>query len=231
VIFNVRKIAGKEDPVSVKQRNLQRLSRLRQRIQIVGDFSKSTIKITGRTFDRDMAAVLVNSYINVWVTYNLKVNRKFIGKQLAISKSQQKDYQTQLLNAENELRLFRQKFQIPPAVITITDPELQTQLDILLTKKTNAQERYERLVDVTLELERKLNAVSNNISVINPPQIPLNPSKDLRMVLILMGLAIGAAVAIIPILGWDYYRGSIRHKKDIEGTVDIPIIGTLPSIK
>lgn len=46
-----------------------------------------------------------------------------------------------------------------------------------------------------------------------------------------MGLLIGAAVGIIPILAWDYYRGNIRHKKDIQGAVDIPIIGSIPPIK
>jgi hypothetical protein len=38
-------------------------------------------------------------------------------------------------------------------------------------------------------------------------------------------------MAIGPILAIDYVKGNIRHKKDIIGAVDIPIIGRLPVIK
>jgi uncharacterized protein involved in exopolysaccharide biosynthesis len=227
----IRNITGLKRTDSPEEERLQLLARLGRRIEIQSSNSKGTITIEGSTFAQDLAPVLVQSYIDVWIGFNLESNRNLLRKQLAISKVQLADYQGQLKDAENELRLFRQEYQISSAVITVTDPELQTQLDILHSKKVNAQARYEKLVDLTLELERQLNAVSNNIRVINPPHLPLVPSEDMRLLIMLIGFVLGAAVAIGLILGWDYYRGNIRHRKDILEAVNIPLIGSLPNIK
>ena len=227
----IKNLIGYERTVPPDKQKLQLLARLGKRVDIKAINSKGAIIITGSTFAQDLAPVLVQSYIDVWIAFNLEANRDMIQKQLAISKVQLADYQEQLKDAENELRLFRQEYQISSAVITVTDPELQTQLEILHSKKVNAQARYEKLVDLTLELERQLNAVSNNIRVINPPHEPLVPAKDLRSVIILLGFILGGAVAIGAILGWDYYNGTIRHRKDILDAVDIPLIGSLPEIK
>jgi uncharacterized protein involved in exopolysaccharide biosynthesis len=88
-----------------------------------------------------------------------------------------------------------------------------------------------RRLSLSEKLSRKEKAVVNNIKVINPPQSPLQPSKNMRIPIILLGLLLGAAAGIAPILAWDYYRGNIRHKNDIYSAVNIPIIGKLPTIK
>lgn len=209
----------------------QRLISLNDRIVLQANSRNSTIQITGHTFDQTMATVLVKSYIDVLVALNMETNKSLIRHELEFTKEQRQDYYTQLKNAENELRLFKQKYEIPPALTSVTDMELQSQLDVLQNKLANTSERYKRIDDIYLELSRKEKAVVNNIIVINPPQVPINPSKNPKLTIILLGLILGAAVGIAPILVWDYYRGNIRHKKDITNSIDIPIIGTLPTIK
>ncbi|MBL4901515.1 hypothetical protein JYT85_01670 [Desulfocapsa sp. AH-315-G09] len=208
-----------------------RLISLANRIEIRGNTREGTIEITGTTFAREMAAVLVKSYIDVWVAMNMDANKSLIRHELDFTKDQRDDYYKQLKVAENELRLFKQKYEIPPALTSVTDMELQSQLDVLQNKLANTKERYKRIDDIFLDLSRKEKAVVNNIKVINPPQTPLNPSKNMRIPIILIGLIIGAATGIAPILAWDYYKGNIRHKKDVYSAVDIPIIGKLPTIK
>lgn len=209
----------------------QQLDGLSKRIEIRGNTGKGTIQITGTTYNQTMAAVLVQSYIDVWIALNMDTNKSLIRHELEFTKSQREDYYSQLKDAEKELKLFKQKFEIPPALTSVTDMELQSQLDVLQNKLENAKERYKRIDDIFLELSRKEKAVVNNIKVINPPQVPLLPSKNRQIPIILMGLVLGAAAGIAPILAWDYYRGNIRHKKDIYSAVDIPIIGKLPTIK
>jgi capsular polysaccharide biosynthesis protein len=109
--------------------------------------------------------------------------------------------------------------------------ELQSQLDVLQNKVENAKEHYKRIDDIFLDLTRKEKSVVNNIKILNSPQVPIVPSKNMQFTIILMGLLIGAALGIAPILAWDYFRGNIRHKKDIFSAVNIPIIGRLPTIK
>ncbi len=208
-----------------------KLDALSKRILIKGNTGKGTIQITGKTYDQNLATILVQSYIDVWVALNMDANKSLIRHELEFTKSQLEDYKTQLRDAENELRLFKQKFEIPPALTSVTDMELQSQLDVLQNKLENTKERYKRIDDIFLELSRKEKAVVNNIKVINPPQTPLDPSKNMQIPIILFGLILGAATGIAPILAWDYYRGNIRHKKDIYNAVDIPIIGKLPTIK
>jgi len=223
----------KKDTTTTDRTNItpHRLYSLSKRIEIRGNTGKGTIQITGTTFSQNTATVLVKSYIDVWIALNMDTNKSLIRHELDFTKSQRDDYYKQLKDAEKELLLFKQKFEIPPALTSVTDMELQSQLDVLQNKLINSKERYKRLDDIFLELSRKEKAVINNIKVINPPQTPLVPSRNLQIPIILLGILLGAAAGIAPILAWDYYRGNIRHKKDVFSAVNIPIIGKLPTIK
>ena len=209
----------------------QRLGKLSKRVKILGDTRRGTIQITGTTFAQDMATVLVQSYLDVWVAMNMETNKSLIRHELDFTLSQKDDYFLKFKEAEKELRSFKQNFEIPPALSSVTDMELQSQLDVLQNKVENAKERYKRIDDIYLDLSRKEKSVVNNIKILNPPQVPIKPSKNMQLQIILAGLLIGAAMAIGPILAIDYFKGNIRHKKDIINTVDIPIIGKLPVIK
>lgn len=229
----LKKLLNREDthPADLNKITPERLNRLSKRIRIKGYTGKGTIQITGTTFAQDMASVLVKSYIDVWVALNMDTNKSLIRHELEFTKAQRNDYQRLLKDAEKELRLFKQRYEIPPALTSVTDMELQSQLDVLQNKLLNTKERYKRMDDIFLELSRKEKAVVNNIKVINPPQAPLFPSRNMRIFIVLLGLLLGAVTGIAPILIWDYYRGNIRHRKDVANAVDIPIIGKLPTIK
>jgi len=209
----------------------ERLDKLSKRVEITGDTRRGTIQITGITFAQDMTTVLVQSYLDVWVAMNMEANKSLIRHELDFTLSQKDDYFLKFKEAEKELRSFKQNFEIPPALSSVTDMELQSQLDVLQNKVANAKERYKRIDDIFLDLSRKEKSVVNNIKILNPPQVPITPSKNMQLKIILIGLLIGAAIAIGPILALDYFRGNIRHRKDIIGAVDIPIIGRLPVIK
>jgi len=208
-----------------------RLRKLGKRIVIKGNTGRGTIQITGTTFAQDMTTVLVQSYLDVWVAMNMETNKSLIRHELEFTLSQKDSYFLKLKEAEKELRSFKQTFEIPPALSSVTDMELQSQLDVLQSKVANARERYKRIDDIFLDLSRKEKSVINNIKILNPPQVPIDPSKNMQLPIILLGLLLGAAMAILPILAIDYLKGNIRHKKDIISAVDIPIIGKLPVIK
>ncbi len=209
----------------------ERLDMLHKRVLITGIPTKGIIQITGTCFAQEMATVLVQSYIDIWVALNMETNKSLIRHELGFTRTQRDEYFRQLKESEKKLRLFKQKFEIPPALSSVTDMELQSQLDVLQNKVSNAKERYKKIDDIYLDLVRKEKAVVNNIKVINPPQSPLEPSRNMRIPIILIGLLLGAAAGIAPILLLDYYRGTIRHNNDVTSAVNIPIIGKLPTIK
>jgi uncharacterized protein involved in exopolysaccharide biosynthesis len=112
----------------------------------------------------------------------------------------------------------------------VTDPEIQSHLDVLQNKVDSAKERYKRQDEIFWELSRKEKTVVNNIRVIKIPQIPCYPSSTLRGKIIFFGFAIGLLIGTVPILLWDYYNGTIRHKRDITDTTDISIIGNISKV-
>lgn len=207
-----------------------RVDTLTKRVDIRTKTSRGMIRITARTFDPELAPVLVKSYLDVWTALNMEENKSHIKRELDFTKEQRRDYQLQFRQVEADLRKFKQDYQIPPSVTIVTDPELASQLEVLQTKVSNTKERYKRLDDIYLELSRKENAVVNNIKVINSPRTPLYPSKNIRGKIILFGILIGALIGIAPILLLDYYRGTVRHERDVSNTLDIPIIGEVPDL-
>ena len=230
-IKRLLRIPAESEPSSTATITPERMEQLSKRIWIKGNPRKGTIMITGTTFAQDMATVLVQSYLDVWVAMNMETNKSLIRHELEFTQTQKEDYFLKLKEAERELLSFKKTFEIPPALSSVTDMELQSQMDVLQNKVHNAKERYKRIDDIYLDLSRKEKAVVNNIKILNPPQVPIEPSKNMQLQIILIGLVLGAIAAIGPIILIDYLKGNIRHKKDMEAAVDIPIIGRLPSIQ
>jgi len=207
------------------------LSSLRKRVSIRTRSDRGMIQVLGRTFSAELAPVLVNSYLDVLTAINLEENKRYIKRELDFSKKQRRDYLVQFKQAEAKLIKFKKEYEIPPSLTSVTDPELQSQLEVMQNKVITARERYERLDDIVLELNRKAQAIVNNIQILNTPQIPLRPAQDSRIKMLLFGLVAGAAAGIAPILITDYVRGTIRHERDILAAIDAPIVGHIPFIE
>ena len=215
-----------------EKKNKQRqISRLLHRMKIHSNRSEGTIKITGSAFDPKNASMLVEKYIELWEEDNLNNLRDTIQKRLDIARSQQQQKQEYLDEAVKKDFSYRQSIGIPIDRMVVPDPGMQIQLNMLHHAISRSTDTYNNANIVVQSLERLSRSVHNNIIVINPSQVPLYPTVDKRMVIILIGIIIGMLTGTLPILTWEYYRGYIRHEKDILYTVDIPVIGSLPTIK
>jgi len=228
----VKKIRETEKKEQKKDSEIteNRLIILSKRITFQIQARSGIIKISATTLAPETAMILAKSYLDVWSALNLEENKSFIKREIAFTKDQRKIYLAQLRLAETELLNFKNEYEIPPPVTSVTDPEIQSHLDVLQNKVDSAKERYKRQDEIFWELSRKEKTVVNNIRVIKIPQIPCYPSSTLRGKIIFFGFAIGLLIGTVPILLWDYYNGTIRHKRDITDTTDISIIGNISKV-
>ena len=214
-----------------RQQKIIRLHNLVNRMDIKTKTSSGLVKITATAMKPEIAMIMVKSYLDVWGALNLEDNKRYIKRELAFAREQRKSYYNQLKQAESMLLDFKKKYEIPPPVTSVTDPEIQSRLEVLQNKVDSAKERYKQLDDIFLELNRKEKTVVSNIKVVITPQIPMYPSRTIRGNILLIGFFIGLLTGVVPILLWDYYNETIRHERDITDTMDVPILGNLPYVK
>ena len=207
-----------------------RLINLAKRIDIRTKTSSGLVKITATATNPESAMIIVKSFLDVWSALNLEENKRYIKRELNFAKEQRKIYLAQLKRAEDELQQFKKKYEIPPMVTSVTDSQIESRLEVLYSKVESAKERYKKLDEIFLELNRKEKTIVNNIRVVKMPPLPRRPSRSIKSKIILIGFAIGVAMGIAPVLLWDYYNGTIRHERDITDTLDLPIIGEIPPL-
>ncbi|MCI5212174.1 MAG: hypothetical protein D3910_26105, partial [Candidatus Electrothrix sp. ATG2] len=208
-----------------------RLSRLSGRIHLKSRPEQGTISISARAFDPTIAALLVDNYIALWKEENVDYVKRVIQERLDIARSQLKKDQGFLEAAVQEDLAYRQKIDIPIDRMVVPDPNMQIKLNMLQHAITRATENTDNVNLVLQRLIRLSKSVRDNTLVINPSQVPFAPSVDSRLLIIFIGLILGMVAGVVPVLALEFLRGYIRHEKDIQQAVDIPIIGKLPNIK
>ena len=110
------------------------------------------------------------------------------------------------------------------------DTEIQAKLNMLLSNYEMAKEHYDRLDRIFLEAKVREAGVLVNIRVLSAPMIPLRPSKSAKQKVALMGIMMSLAVGVAIVLMFDFLKGPIRHEKDINDAVHLPIYGSIPSL-
>ncbi|MCW5207560.1 hypothetical protein VU11_02615 [Desulfobulbus sp. US2] len=230
-ILRLKKNLSTDEKLKLEDKNKQiRLSRLSGRINLRSEPKKGTIRITARAFDATIASLLVDSYIAQWKEENLHYIQKVIQERLNIARSQLEKDHASLEEAVQEDLAYRQKIDIPIDRMTVPDPNMQIKLNMLHLAITRATENSNNVNIVVQNLIRLSKSVRDNIVIIDPSQVGFAPSVDSRPIIVLLGLILGIVSGAAPILALEFYRGYIRHEKDILLAVDIPIIGKLPNI-
>ncbi|RJR33958.1 MAG: hypothetical protein C4576_27135 [Desulfobacteraceae bacterium] len=226
-----KKMLGREStPATEYLRKRALLTEARQRVSVTSNAGRATIWITGRTLKKELAPVLVKSYIDVWTAVNLEESKKGIRAEREFSQAQREEANQKFLEAERDLIEFKKKYEIPTAVKIAPDITIQLEMQRLQSRIEAAKDRFDLMDRVFLETRRKEEGIVGNIKILNPPAIPLNPSKSSGNKIILFGTLIGPMLGLLLILGVDYLRGSIRHESEITSAVNIPIIGTIPKV-
>lgn len=220
----------KGSPVSTTDEDSRYLPELEKRVGIRVNSNIAMIWITGATLEKNLAPILIKSYLDVLLAMNLEENKKGVQGKIKFAIEQKNAARQAFDKAEQELVKFRNHYQIPADLRMTADAEIQAQLDVFLSNYEMAKEHYDRLDRIYLEAKVREAGVLVNIRILSDPMIPLRPSKSAKQKLLLVGIIVSLAIGLAIILIFDFLKGPIRHEKDINDAVHLPIYGNLPSL-
>lgn len=206
------------------------LQELEKRVGIRVNSNIAMIWITGATLEKNLAPILIKSYLDVLLAMNLEENKEGVQGKIKFTLEQKNAARQALDKAEQQLVKFRNHYQIPADLKMTQDTEIQAQLNTLLSNYEMAKEHYDRLDRIYLEAKVREAGVLVNIRILSAPMIPLRPSKSAKQKVMLVGIMMSLAVGVAIILIFDFLKGPIRHENDITDAVHLPIYGSIPSL-
>src|SRR6056297_198355 len=221
----------KPEEITLRKIMLRRQNELQNRLTVITHKRTSMIEISATSFQRDIGPMILQAYLDVYLASNLEENKESVrSKRQFISKQREKAYQA-YKKAEQDMIDYRKSYGIPGDFEKARDIEIQLKLNRLESQLKMARERYKNMDQMYMEIQEKEAGITNNVKVLEQPTFPTSASKAkiyyLRNLIILIGLGLGIAI----VLGLDFIKAPLRHEKDIQSAVQIPIIGTLPQIK
>jgi len=102
---------------------------------------------------------------------------------------------------------------------------------VLVRDVENAQRSYDQILQRLTQSSLESQATTNNVAVLTqalPPVIPTSPRVKLNAVI---GILVGALLAVGAALGVEFVDRRVRSAEDIVAAVALPIIGVMPSPK
>ena len=206
------------------------ISALKKRIEIKGTPEVGLIWITARTINKEVAPILVKSYIEVWLAMNLEENKKGIRAEREFANKQKGMVYRKFQEVEEELISFKKYYGLPGELEIARDVELNLELERMMGKLELARERLQLMDRVYLETRTKEAGVVGNIKVIDAPMIPGESSNKRKRILLFMIIVGGLAIGIGVTLLLDFINGPIRHENDIADVVHVPVLGYIPRL-
>ena len=221
---------NKGTSVSSTDEDNKYLQELEKRVGIRVNSNIAMIWITGATLEKNLAPILVKSYLDILLAFNLEENKEGVQGKIKFSLEQKDAARKTLKEAEEALVKFRDYYQIPADLKSTADTEIQAQLVTLLSNFEMAREHYDQLDRIYLEAKVREAGVLVNIRVLSAPMIPLRPSKSAKTKVLLVGVMMSLAVGLGMVLIIDFLKGPIRHENDITDAVRLPIYGNIPRL-
>ncbi len=110
------------------------------------------------------------------------------------------------------------------------NPSADTQILDLSYKGGNPKDVLKLTEAITNEFiaESKELIPNGNVQVIQKPQLPENPVSPNKTLNILIAFILGLMVGVGVVLLLEYLDNTFKSREDLEKTLDLPIIGTIP---
>jgi len=208
----------------------QQLAELRKRLSIEIKSRSGLLWISATSTKSNIPPIIARAYVDVTLANNIEENKEVIRAERGYSQQRRDESLREFREAEERLIGFKELYEIPSDLEVARDIKIQLQLERLKSDLAMAKERLDYINNINFKNQMKEAGIVGNIKVINPPTIPLIPSKKNIYGLMIFIVFFGLSAGIILILLSDLIRGTIRHEKDIAGVTDVPILGTIPQI-
>ncbi len=141
--------------------------------------------------------------------------QNFINDQLNTLQQQIRDTQAEIEKLNLEMGSANSARQIA---------DLQSQINVLETKVSDLQNTYASLAVTSSQ------AATNSLTIIEPAGVPTTPVGPNSILIILLSAGIGLVLGGLGAYVIEALDDSIKYTEDINHLLDVPIIGTIPTI-
>lgn len=188
------------------------------------------IELASYAADPRVAFEVVSQYIEVYSAENLANNRKDVSRALDFVRQQWTQAEAEFQQAQLALLTTKRSHDIVTSSTRVDNLALSAQLNHLEYRATLAQEKYNMLSKKLMEAEIQFAEISNNIRVVNPPELPVSPSGrvkvKIRLLAVLAGLLFGLSAAFIV----EFFRDLVNSEDDLEADLRRQIVAIIPNL-
>lgn len=104
------------------------------------------------------------------------------------------------------------------------------QYDIFLRDVDTNQQLYDALLQRYKEIGVAGGVAVNNISIVDPAEVPLKPSSPRILLNLVLALLAGIVVSVAVAFALEQFDQAISDPGEVESTLGVPLLGTLPKV-
>lgn len=136
--------------------------------------------------------------------------------------------QPQLAAVVNKLKTLDQQSAELKSKVAHLPSQQQTYLRLVRDVEVNNQ-LYVGLLNNTQQLQIAKAGTVGNASIIDKADVSVKPIRPKRMLVIVLGAAVGLILGVAVAQGYALFFGRVRDPKHLESMVGVPLLGVLPS--
>lgn len=202
------------------------------------------VNVRVRAYDPQLAAEIANAVANTFVAENVS-NRISMGQDVirALESSENSPAEQELLNSMPQVvnsdfikslkqqvaDLESQKAELA-AKYTNQHPALLSVNGQLSALKAQINQETRRLVQ-SIKIELSGQFSGNNIRVVDPAIVPVNPVLPRKVVNLAIGMFVGGLLGLLIVFALEFLDQSIDSSEDLENKLHIPFLGFVPKEK
>ncbi len=107
---------------------------------------------------------------------------------------------------------------------------LTVQSAVIKKEVETNEEIYKLLLQKSKEMELSNQIIGNNISVVDPPFVPVSPIKPRKALTLLVGLLLGLSGGVFTVLLMEQLDLSVHAGDDVQRKLGLPTLGIVPDV-
>lgn len=193
---------------------------------------EGVITIEAQSSDPKIAFSIVNQYIKLWKSNNLKENKRDTEDAKSFIEAEVQRAKQALTKSEDNYQKYRKHLGLPirSPVAEQNYVDMDPKLANLAAEVRNNEKNYNAWSAKLKEILVWEKLIKSDITVVDPPKIPKKPagSSKTKTRIFAFFLALTASIGL-PLL-IDFLKDYVKHPIDIKQTIDKPVVSTIPNM-
>jgi len=194
---------------------------------------EGVITIEAKSDDPVVSYTIVQEYIDIWKATNLRENKQDIDNAKEFIESEVQKARNQFKQAEENYRKYREYLGLPiqRPIAEQNYLDLDPELANLASEVRSTEKNYNAWNTKLKEMLVWEKLIKSDISVIDPPKIPEEPSGSGKNKTRIFAFFLALTVSVgLPLLV-DFLKDYVKKPMDIKQTIDVPVVSIIPNME